>query len=159
MLLFGAGFIAMVVACFMFAQSENSKAAEANRRAKVNSDMLDKLITTQTNFAKVVEERFKANDEAIVKFADIVASHMDDKDKLKNTVEWLKLRAENQPKHQPVQELKLTQDKPLRFTVLYKQITDRPHMSPSKDIVDATHDKIHEKVVQKIKAQMLELNQ
>jgi len=111
MIFFITAFVALVVVSFKMANSENTGAKEAYNMAKLCVDSHNDLIKQVADVKTVASA-----------IADVLKNNNIMTEKLKQKIEWLEMKANNQPRQtsQPTTVI-LKQEAPLKIGVIYKQ--------------------------------------
>jgi len=111
MIFFITAFVALVVVSFKMASSENTGAQKAYNMAKLCVDSHNDLIKQVTDVKTVASA-----------IADVLKNNNIMTEKLKQKIEWLEMKANNQPRQtsQPTTVI-LKQEAPLKIGVIYKQ--------------------------------------
>lgn len=132
---------------------DNNKADQALKKAADTDTLVSAVDTHLTEYKTVVDERFKQNDEAFKKLMDLLlARESKEAKKMIDDLEWLKMRSQNQH-HAAPQRIVLAQDKPLEFTVRYRQVAARPKTvaAGKPPEVDRATKKVIKQVADKMK--------
>lgn len=119
-LILGA-FTVLVIAAFWVANSERSKAAEANDRAKTAMAHIEAVDNSIVELRDQMAEMKKTMDFSNVQFKnmiDVVLKSDAHGEELRKKIEWLEMKARNEPRK--LEKLVISQEKPLDINVLYR---------------------------------------
>jgi len=146
MVFFISAFVALVCAAFLFANSENSNAKKAQDLAHSALNNYEKQQIEIANLREDVDQLYASYKSLI----DTMLSNDSHGEKLKQKMEWLEMKVNNQPKHQSATKVILTQEAPLKIGLIYRQA--RPAKSIEID------PKLKAALIKKVKTQVKELS-
>lgn len=154
---------ALVLMAFWVANSENSKASAAEAKAQIvlkHAEALDAGLQKANEEIKALRAELEASDrrtdEAYKGLVDTLLKNDLHGEKLKHKLEWLEMKVSNMPKTSPSpSEIKLTQDKPLQFTVITRQGPPAKLKKPEP----AKTQSAPKEVIESVKKKMKELSQ
>jgi hypothetical protein len=149
LLIIYAGLLALA---FFIANSESTKADRAQRSANDALTHASALDSSLEALRKEFNDQKKADDDAYKKLLNTLLQHDTIGEKLKNEVEWLKLRVSVPPKVAP---LTIHQDQPLKIQLIYREAKAKPKAATPVH----SPDPVREKVIKDIKKKMEGLNQ
>lgn len=108
---------ALLLGAFWVANSEHTKASEAiqvAQSARATCDALDRAIVD-------MREQRDRDEKAFREFVNSVIEAGRNNLKLKDKLEWLEMKVSHLPRASPSPRVVLSQDKPLRFTVITRE--------------------------------------
>lgn len=149
-LFFIGGFVAFVAAVFMYVQNEKSPAKAAEAKAALALGKIENIDKSDTAFRQQLNEEFKRQVDANKALLDLMLSKDSEADKIKQRVDWLALRAENQMKHPGTQKIELVQSRPIEISITYRK---------AKDIKPMTDAAVHSEVIKRVQQQVKDLSQ
>jgi len=146
MVFFISAFIALVCAAFLFANSENGRAMEASKKAT------EAIKAAEFANARVDElhKEIQSLDADYKSLMTTILQNDEHGEKLKQKMEWLEMKVNNQPKHQSATKVILTQEAPLKIGLIYRQA------KPPKSI--EIDPKLKAALIKKVKTQVKELS-
>ena len=137
----------LTVMAFWVANSENSKATKAQEsaeRAEIAAESAQKEVSKLRDELRVSSEKSDADYKRIV---EVMLTNDAHGEKLKQKMEWVEMKLNNQPKVQALQKLVISQEKPLQFNVVYRPSVKKKPLTEAqsrKVLIESTKKKIKE---------------